>query len=137
MNLADVFGEIEQRLRSIEKLNVPPIDSENISVPAALLSLPEKIDYVQAYQRGMSSVSIEFMILISRSNMRAAVKTALEFASSSGPRSVSAAMTMTPENPYTACDDVLIQSCEFDNVQVAGTDYLACVFTASIVGSGG
>lgn len=142
MNLPDVYAEIEQRLRTIPKLNVPPVEELSITPPAALLSLPDSVTYSQSYSGGfggggMITHTIEFIVVLSQSNRRAAAKAAMEYASPEGPKSVISAVDSRADNRYTTCDEVTVEKCEFDTVRYGEIDYLGCVFTASIVGSGG
>lgn len=136
MNVVDVMDEIGRKLRQIDGLNVADWDAEDVSVPAALVPLPDRIDYDKTYGRGSDGITIEFMIVIGLGNKRAASKQAAEFAAPSGPRSVREKVGAAPNNRYEYCDDVQVQSCEFDVVRIAGTDYLGCVFTAMIAGNG-
>ena len=137
MNLSDVYTEIETRLREIPKLNVPSVEAESITPDAALWSLPEQREYQQTYGGGLEEHEIELTVCISKNAMRAAVQRALEYSDPAGPRSIAAAINSSPSNPYTSCDEVTVQSCQFDTVRVGETDYLGCVFTVHIAGSGG
>lgn len=137
MNLSDVYAEIETRLRTIPKLNIPPIEAETITPDAVIMSLPEERDYLGTYSGGLEQHEIEMIVCISKNAMRAATQRALEYTDPSGPRSISAAINSTPGNGYTSCDEVVVSKSEFDTVQVGGTDYLGCVFTVMIAGSGG
>lgn len=137
MNLSDVYAEIEQRLRTIPKLNVPSPEAENITPDAAVWSLPEQRDYLGTYGGGLETHEIELTVAIGKNAMRAAVQRALEYSDPSGPRSIAAAINSSPSNPYTACSEVTVKHCQFDTVQIAGSDYLGCVFTVHVAGSGG
>lgn len=137
MNLSDVYAEIETRLRTIPKLNVPSIEAETITPDAVLWSLPEERDYLGSYSGGLEKHEIELTVCISRNAMRAATQRALEYTDPSGPRSIAAAINSVPGVPYASCDEVVVSKSEFDTVQVGGTDYLGCVFTVMVAGSGG
>jgi len=137
VNLSDVYAEIEQRLKTIPKLNVPPIEAETITPDAALLSLPEERDYLGAYGGGLGTYPLELTICISKKAMRAATMKALEYSDPSGPRSVPAALNSTPGNPYSSCDEVTVGSCKFVYIEVGGTEYLGAQFSVQVAGSGG
>lgn len=137
MNLSDVYAEIETRLRTIPRLNVPAIEAETITPDAVVWSLPEERDYLGTYNGGLEQHEVEMIVCISRNAMRAATQRALEYTDPSGPRSIPAAINSTPGNGYNSCDEVVVIKSEFDTVQVGGTDYLGCVFTVMIAGSGG
>lgn len=137
MNLSDVYAEIEQRLKIIPRLNIPPIEAETITPDAVVWSLPEQRDYLGSYGGGLEAHEIELTVCISKTSMRSAVQRALEYTDPSGPRSIPAAINSSPAAPYASCDEVVVSRVEFDTVRVGETDYLGCVMTVSIAGSGG
>lgn len=137
MNLSDVYAEIETRLRTIERLNIPPIEAEVLTPDAVVWSLPEQRDYQGTYNGGMEKQEIELTVCISRSSMRGATQRALEYTDPSGPRSIRAVINSTPGAPYSSCDEVTVIQSTFDTVRFGETDYLGCIFTVEIAGSGG
>lgn len=137
VNLSDVYAEIEQRLKTIDRLNIPPIEAETITPDAVMWSLPEQRDYLGSYGGGLEVHEIELIVCISRNAMRAATQRALEYTDPAGPRSIPAAINSSPAAPYSSCDEVVVARAEFDTVNVGGTDYLGCVMTVHIAGSGG
>jgi hypothetical protein len=136
VKLEDVAAELGTKLRNIPDLRVLDWSGDAITPPAAIIALPERIEFDGAYARGLDKMSTEFMVLVSRANIRAATKTLSAYAHGSGSHSVKAVVDSGPGNEYETCDEVTVQSCEFDTVQIAGTVYLAAVFTAEIIGSG-
>ncbi len=137
MNLADVYAEIETRLRTIPKLNVPPIEAESITPDAVLWSLPEKRNYLGSFGGGLEEHTIELTVCISRNSMRAATQKALEYSDPAGVRSIAQAINSTPAKPYASCDEVTVQESQFDTVRVGETDYVGVIFTVQVAGSGG
>lgn len=137
MNLSDVYAEIETRLRTIPKLNVPPIEAETITPDAAVWSLPEQRDYQGSYGGGLERYEIELVIAVSQSSKRSAVQRALEYTDPRGPRSVREAINSRPDKRYTSCDEVTVLRSSFETVRIGETDYLGCVLTVEIVGTGG
>jgi hypothetical protein len=137
VNLADVYTEIENRLKTIPKLNVPPIEAETITPDAVLWSLPEKRDYQGAYGGGMEEFTIELTVCISKNSMRGATQKALEYSDPEGARSIRQAINSTPAKPYASCDEVTVQESQFDTVRVGETDYVGVIFAVQVAGSGG
>lgn len=137
MNLSDVYSEIETRLKNIPGLNVPPIEAQSITADAVLWSLPEERTYLGAYNGGMEKHEIEMIVCVGKNAARAATQRALEYTDPSGPRSIAAAINSSPATPYESCDEVTVVRSRFDDVIVAATEYLGCVITVEIVGSGG
>ena len=137
VNLADVYDEIESRLKTIPRLYIPPIEAETITPDAVLWSLPEQRNYLGTYSGGLETHTIEMTVCVSKNAMRAAVRRALEYTDPSGTRSIAAAINSSPANPYAPCDEVTVTQSQFDTVTVGGTEYLGCVITVEISGSGG
>jgi hypothetical protein len=136
VKLEEVVSELGTKLSTIPELRVLGWSGDAITPPSAIISLPESIVFDGSYGRGMDTMTIEFMILVSRNNIRSATKLLSKYAHGTGSHSVKAAVDSSTTNHYTTCDEVTVQSCEFDSVQIAATVYLAAIFTAEIVGSG-
>lgn len=137
VNLSDVYAEIETRLKTIPKLNIPPIEAETITPDAAVWALPQQRDYLASYGGGLEQHEIELTVCVSKNAMRSAVQRALEYTDPTGPRSIPAAINSSPAKPYASCDEVTVLKSEFDTVRYGDQDYLGCVFTINIAGSGG
>lgn len=135
MNLDDVANELRAALTTIDGLNVPEWGVQRITPPAAVVALPERIDYDATYSRGADRIEDwVVLVLVARPADPEARKAIAEYADGSGPRSVKAAIEAYA---FTACDSVTVTSAEFDPVTYAGTEYLAAMFHLDITGRGG
>ncbi|HEY9415377.1 MAG TPA: hypothetical protein VIQ30_11505 [Pseudonocardia sp.] len=134
MDLEQVAGEVTTALGTIEGLRLPPWGVEKITPPAAIIALPERIDYDSTYGRGKDHYpDLPVIVLVGKPNERAARKQIAAYAAGSGVKSVKQAIEA---GTYTALDTVRVAWSEFDNARYAGTDYLACIFHLDIVGRG-
>lgn len=134
MNLEAVAGELHTALAAISGLRRPPWGVEKISPPAAIIALPERIDYDSTYGRGSDHIpDVAVIVLVGRPNARTARKQIAAYADGSGPKSVKVAIEA---HTYTSCDSVHVAWAEFDTAKYAGIDYLAAIFHLDIVGKG-
>lgn len=138
MILSDVYEEMESRLKaSVPSLKFPPIEAQALTPPGVMWSLPEERNYLGAYDGGLVTVPVEMTVCVSKNAHRAATRMALQYTDFSGPYSIRAALDASPAKPYESCDDVVVVSSSFADVEVGGTEYLGCVFKIQITGSGG
>lgn len=134
MNLADVMDEVAQVLGQITGLRVFEYPPGSVAAPAGAVSYPESIDYDQTYQRGTDQITdLPMVLVVGKATERSARDTVSAWTAGSGPRSVKALMEA---HTWTSCDDLTVTSCGFDVVSIAGVDYLAAEFRATIVGPG-
>jgi hypothetical protein len=134
VNLEAVAAELSTALETITGLRVPPWGIERISPPAAVIALPERIDYDSTYGRGSDRwPDLAVIVLVGQPAARSARKAIAAYADGSGAKSVKVAIEA---HTYTACDSVRVAWAEFDTAKYAGTDYLACIFHLDITGKG-
>ena len=134
MNLADVMDEVATALEAIDNLRVFPYPPDRVEPPAAVVSWPDTYTYDETYGRGMDRLSLPVVVVVGRVSDRACREELGAYADGSGDRSVKEAVET---GTYTACDTVRVESVEFDVVTIAGTDYMAALFTVDVAGSGG
>lgn len=131
MNLHSVMTELGTALTGIGlRVHVP---GQNVSVPAAIVALPDEITYDATYGRGSDRMVIPVVVLAGLVSDRTAVKALAAYADGSGAKSVKAALD---GGTYTACDSVTVAQATFDTYSIAGTEYLAALFDVDITGSG-
>lgn len=134
MDLDEVSNEVRTALAAITGLRRPPWGAEKISAPAAIVTLPERIDFDSTYGRGKDHYpDMQVVVLVARPTSPAARRAIAKYADGSGPKSVKAAIEA---RTYTSCDEVHVSWCEFTDAKYNGTDYLACVFHLDIIGKG-
>lgn len=134
MDLEDVSEEIRTALAGIAGLRRPPWGAEQVQVPAAIVGLPDRINFDETYGRGKDHYpDVPVVILVGAPEDRASRKALAAYADGSGARSVKAVLEAYV---WTACDSLHVAWCEFPRVEYAGTPYLAAVFHLDIIGKG-
>jgi hypothetical protein len=134
MNLADLMKECAQVMGTVTGLRVFDYPPETISAPAGYVSYPESIDFDATYGRGTDKVvGLPIVLLAGKATSRAARDTVSGW-SAGGGASLKAAFEA---HTWTSCDDLTITSVRFDTEELAGNPYLAAIFTADAIGSGG
>ena len=134
MDLQAVMDEVATTLKGITGLRVYAWAQPSVSPPAAVLTLPESIDFDQTYGRGSDRIrDLVVVVMVGKASARTALKELSTYASGSGARSVKAKLDA---RTWTTCHVVLTTRVEFDTATFAGTDYLAALFHLDIVGSG-
>lgn len=125
--------QIETALDTIPGLRVTKWGTQ-VAVPAALVTLPERVDYHQTYGVGSTRI-VDMMVLVlaSKPDSRTAVTTLLPYAAETGPLSIKAVLE---GYAWTALDVMTVTSVDFDVVTYEGTSYLAAMFHLDIIGRG-
>lgn len=127
-------GELADALAAIDGLSVPEWGVQRIHPPAAIVTLPDRVEYDAAYQRGADEVpDWTVIVLVARPTDPESRRAIAAYAAGSGARSVKAAIEA---HTYTACGEPRVTSAEFDVVTYARTDYLAAIFHLAISGEG-
>lgn len=134
MRLDAVMDEVAAVLRQITGLNVFAYPPPTLVPPAGYVSYPQEVRFDEAYVRGEDRiVDLPIVLVASKVTDRTARDTVAAWASGDGPKSVKRAMEA---HEWTTCDDLTVNSVEFDVERVAGVDYLAAMFKATVVGPG-
>lgn len=133
MNLADVMQAVSDRLDTIDGLRCFAYPPGTVSPPAAVVSYPDTYTYDETYGRGMDRLKLPVVVVVGKVSDRSARNQLGAYVDGSGAASVKAVLE---SGTYTAFDSVRVESVEFDVVTIAGTDYMAGLFTLDIAGSG-
>lgn len=132
MDPVAVRAQIATALRTIPGLSVYEHDAAG-KIPAAIVALPDRIDYNATYARGVTAMDdVQVIILCGRPG-RHAEKAALGYAGDTGAGSVVAVLQ---GYAWTAFDWLTVDYAEFLTVTMAGVEYLAAIFHARLAGKG-
>lgn len=132
MDPAAVRAEIATALRTIAGLSVYEHDAAG-KVPAAIVSLPERIDYNATYARGLTAMDDVQVIILCGKPGRHAEKAALGYAKDTG---TGAVVAVLQGYAWTAFDWITVEYAEFLSVTMGANEYLAVVFHAKLAGRG-
>ncbi|MEH1013050.1 hypothetical protein V6U90_08055 [Micromonospora sp. CPCC 206060] len=134
MNLEQVATELGNALRAIDGLSVPQWGVQRVHPPAAVVTLPGRVEYDKTYGRGADEVpEWQVIVLVANPTRPESRRTIAGYAAGSGPTSVKQAIEA---GTYTACDQPRVTSAEFDVVTYVDVKYLAAIFTVAITGKG-
>jgi hypothetical protein len=135
VDLEAVAADLADALGAIEGLSVPEWGVQRLTdLPAALITLPERVEYDGTYQRGTDLIpDWTVVVLMARPADPEARRLIAGYAAGSGPKSVKQAIEA---HTYTACGEPRVTSAEFDVLTYAGNDYLAAIFHLDISGQG-
>jgi hypothetical protein len=104
-----------------------------VTPPAAIVSYPQAYTFDATYGRGMDRLSLPVVVVVGRPTERQTRDNLAVYCNGSGAKSVKA---VVESGTYTAFHMVRVEDIEFDVVSIAGTDYMAAVFTLDIAGAG-
>lgn len=134
MRLEAVMDEVAAVLAQVTGLNVFPYPPPTVTPPAGYVSYPRSIDFDETYQRGEDDFTDLPIVLIAGKPYDLSSRDAVAaWAAGDGPKSVKALMEA---HAWTSCDDLTVTSCEFGVEVIAGVDYLAAMFKATVAGPG-
>jgi uncharacterized protein with PIN domain len=136
MNIADVMDEIGAQLSTIDGLRVFPYNADKVVAPAAVVALPDEIDYDQTFGRGSDLLKLDVYVMVARIDQRTGRDALAAYLDGSGASSVKAALDNSDTVAYTACDVVRVASASVEPITSGGIDYLGAVFTLEITGQG-
>jgi hypothetical protein len=132
MDLDAVMTEIGEHL-DVTGLRLMVVGEKPVP-PAAWVSYPDSIEFDKTYGRGSDSMELQVGVVVGRTAVARATRKAIAaYCAGSGDNSVKEAIEGTP---YESCDSVTVTGVEFDVVDLAGVDYMAALFSVSVVGSG-
>lgn len=134
VDLNAVMDDLAVRLETITGLRVTGYPPANVSAPAGFVDYPERVEYDQTYGRGMTMISgLAVSVVVGKATDRTARERVASYVGDQGAHSVKLAIEA---QPYTAWDDIQVQSVEFVIMTIAGVDYIAATFTANVACQG-
>lgn len=133
MNIVNVLDQIAARLATISGLRVSAYPPDNVQVPAAIVSWPDRYDFDETYGRGSDRMTIPVVVLVEREPDNVAREQLAVFCHGSGSSSIK---QVIESGTYSALDSLRVESVAFGVATYAGTDYTAATFSIDVVGSG-
>lgn len=134
MNVSDVADQIGTRLESISGLRVYVGPPRSISVPAAVIAMPENIAFDATYGRGADRATWPILVLVGQPSDRTAMERLGAYCDGSGTASIKA--VLESGDSYTAFHTIRVTKVDFDVVNWQGTDFAAALFEVDVFGSG-
>lgn len=139
MDTLALMTEIGVRLATIPTLRVVPVGMDGpVQPPAAVIYLPERIDYDLSYGRGTVKISdLQVVILVANTTRRTAPAVLAPFMSDTGAKSIKKCLDTTAASGYTNAFDVQVIYSEIDYAaKMSDADYIAGIFHLNAYGPG-
>ena len=116
LDLAAVMAAAGTQLETISGLRVYDYPVEVVNIPAAVVSLPNTIDFDATAARGFDRTVIPILLLVSIQSMRVARDDISAL--------ITAAKAALETDLGGACDSCRVMNATFEKVTVNGVDYL-------------
>lgn len=133
MNVLSVANELKTQLQTITTLNVYVGPVRSVTPPAAVIVLPDNIQYDQTFGRGSDRMTWPILLLEGLSADENLVERIGQYANGSGATSIKAVIEA---GTYTSFHTVRVSSADFDTLTWEGIDYQAVLFELDIFGAG-
>ncbi len=135
MDFADVVDELAVRLSVIAGLRIHTDDSGPVSGDSAIFGYPEDITFDYSKGRGLDRMTLDFMVVVPNPTSRSTRNRLAKYCTGSGEFSAKAALESTDALP-ASFHTVRVNGVQFGTVTIAGTVYMAALFTIDITGKG-
>lgn len=133
MNIAAVMDEVGVKLGTISGLRVFPFSVKSVQPPAAIVGWPDPYNYDLTFGRGSDRFTLPIYVVVGNVDAKASRNKISAYANGSGTSSIKAVLEAAV---YTECDTVVVRSCEFSSITVAGVEFLAATFQVDVTGAG-
>ena len=133
MDINAVLDELATKLATVDGLTVYDHPPGSVVAPAAIVALPDRVDFDATYGRGMDRIQLPIVLAVAKPTDKASRDTIAAYCSGSGSSSVK---QFLEAGPHTAFHHLRVESVEFDVIKIGATDYVAAIFTCDIAGSG-
>lgn len=133
MILTDVMDEIGNALETIDGLRVRPFTEQRVTPPAAMVTLPTRIDYDVTQARGSDELLLPVIIFVGRVDAGSSARALGLYVNGIGDRSVKQAIEAHVASAY---DFAHVQDAQFLIMSVASVELLTATFRVRIVGKG-
>ncbi len=137
--MADVSAMVaglETNLQTISGLRVIDKFEGNVPVPAAVVDVPEVIDFDEVFGRGHDRWEIPVVLLVSMASERAGRTKLYEYLNSSGSTSIKTAIEDDPTLGGAADTTRVIRAENIGHYIVSGIDYLGATFICEVIAAG-
>lgn len=133
LNVNTVMDGIGVRLATISGLRVFDFMPDSFSPPAAVVSLPDLVDYDASYQRGTDRIKFNVHVLVGKVSDRNARDRLGDYLAGTGGTSVKTAIE-ADKTLGGAAETTRVESATVSVMTVAGMDFLAATWVVDVVG---
>lgn len=130
LDLPQSMEALAAALGAVEGLRCYAYPPDSVVVPAAVVGLPEVIEYDETMGRGADRVTVPVYVLVSKASDRAGAGRLGAYLSADGVKA--AVESYAPPSP-APWHTVRVSRADVSVISVAGVDYLAATFTLDLV----
>lgn len=133
LDLNAVMDAIGTRLVGVTGLRVYDYAADAASPPAAIVALPDMVEYDVVAGRGADRVVIPVTVLVGRVSDRAARDQLAQYVSGAGATSVKTAIEGSDPTMGGVAHTVRVMTARVDIVTIGGIDYLGASFEVEVL----
>ena len=133
LDLGAVMDALGVRLSTIPGLRVADYAADSVVPPAAIVGLPEEVEYDATAGRGADRCVIPVLVVVGKVSDRAARDAIAPYVSGIGAVSIKAAIEGGASDLGGAAHTVRVTSCRIDIVTIAAIDYLGAAFNVEVL----
>ena len=111
-------------------------EGESPEIPCCIVSYPEEVDPHGTYNRGVSTMKLQVMMLTGLAHERQARQVAKLYVNDTATGVVSVLENGVAAGAYTAFDEITVLKYGFDAVQIQDIDYMAVLLDLDVAGRG-
>lgn len=132
--LGQIRTDLQTRLAQIAGLTCYDKIAESVDEPAAIVGMPDPMEYNLTYGPTGLSVTLPILLLVSRYDAEAAQETLDTYCAPTGATSVKRAVEDETVAITSGWHVAVVTKCDkFGVRRVGGIDYLGCEFTVEVV----
>lgn len=132
LDLGAVMDAIGSRLVGVTGLRVYDYPPDGVAPPAAIVSLPDTVEYDEAGARSLDRVVIPVTILVGKVSDRAARDQLAAYVSGTGAQSVKTAIEGGTGDLGGVAQTVRVTSARIDVVTIQAVEYLGASFEVEV-----
>lgn len=131
MDLDAVMNALGDALTAIDDLNVYPFNTSSLVAPAAVVGLPEVVEYDQTMGRGSDRARVPLWLVVCNVDDLTAVTAINSYLSATGDNSIKAAVE-ADTTLGGAADTIRVVDATPETIVIGGVEYLAAMFTIDV-----
>jgi len=132
LDLNAVMDAIGARLVGVTGLRVYDYAADAASPPAAIVSLPETVEYDAVMGRGADRVVIPVTVLVGKVSDRAARDKLAQYVSGTGAQSIKVAIEGTDATLGGACQTIRVTGSTINLVTISAIEYVGASFDVEV-----
>ena len=132
LDLNAVMDAIGAQLATIDGLRVYDYAADGASPPAAIVAMPETVEYDATMGRGADRVVIPVTVLVGKVSERTARPALAAFVSGTGSSSIKAAIEAGDSDLAGAAQTVRVSDARIEVVTISAVEYIGATFSVEV-----